>query len=66
VIRDRKVNIASVFLGPASREAYRSIVLRLETTNPTGIVETLEAAGYRVTTVESAGDEAPIPNPYEA
>lgn len=65
VIRDRKVNIASVFLGPASRETYRSIVLRLETTNPAGIVESLEGAGYRVTTVETAGEPERIPNPYE-
>jgi acetoin utilization protein AcuB len=65
VIRDRKVNIASVFLGPASREAYRTIVLRLETTNPRGIVDALEDAGYRVTTIEAAGGEVEIPNPYE-
>lgn len=61
-IRDRKVNIASVFLGPASRETYRTIVLRLETTNPTGIVKALEDAGYKVTTVESS---VPAGGPYE-
>ena len=65
IVRDRKVNIASIFLGPASRETYRTIVLRLETTNPTGIVDTLQGAGYRVTTVEAAGEPARIPNPYE-
>lgn len=65
VVRDRKVNIASIFLGPASRETYRAIVLRLETTNPKGIVSSLQDAGYRVTTVESAGEPARIPNPYE-
>jgi acetoin utilization protein AcuB len=54
VIRDRKVNIASIFLGPASRETNRLIVLRLETTNPAGTVRGLEEAGYRVTTVESS------------
>lgn len=61
-VRDRKVNIASVFLGPASRETYRTIILRLETTNPTGMVDTLEEAGYKVTTVESS---VPAGGPYE-
>jgi acetoin utilization protein AcuB len=55
VIRDRHVNIASVFLGPASREAYRAIVLRLETTDPTSIAESLITAGYAVTAIESTG-----------
>ena len=53
-IRNRQVNIASIFLGPAGRETYRSIVLRLETTDPSPIVETLENAGYTVTTTESS------------
>jgi acetoin utilization protein AcuB len=55
VIRDRHVNIAGVFLGPASREAYRAIVLRLETTDPTSIAESLADAGYAVTSTESTG-----------
>lgn len=63
VIRDRKVNIASIFLGPASREANRLIVLRLETRNPAGIVESLRDAGYGVTTVESA--PVAVKSPYE-
>src|SRR5919206_806798 len=54
VIRDRKVNIAGIFLGPADRETNRLIVLRLETANPAGTVQGLEQAGYRVTTVESS------------
>ena len=54
VIRDRKVNIAGIFLGPADRETNRVIVLRLETANPSGTVRALEDAGYRVTTVESS------------
>src|SRR5215216_6294106 len=54
VIRDRKVNIAGVFLGPADRETNRVIVLRLETENPAGTVRALEDGGYRVTTVESS------------
>ncbi len=54
MIRDRKVNIAGIFLGPADRETTRLIVLRLETTNPAGTVRALEDAGYRVTTVESS------------
>lgn len=63
VVRDRQVNIASVFLGPAERESNRLIVLRLETTNPSGIVETLKDAGYNVTTVESS--TASVQSPYE-
>jgi acetoin utilization protein AcuB len=55
VIRDRHVNIAGVFLGPASREAYRTIVLRLETTDPTSIAGNLTDAGYVVTSTESTG-----------
>jgi acetoin utilization protein AcuB len=53
VIRERHVNIASVFLGPASRATYRTIVLRLETTDPSGIAQSLTAAGYIVTSTES-------------
>jgi acetoin utilization protein AcuB len=60
VIRDRKVNIAGIFLGPASRETNRLIVLRLETTNPAGTVRGLEEAGYRVTTVETSVPAEPI------
>jgi acetoin utilization protein AcuB len=55
VIRDRHVNIAGVFLGPASREAYRTVVLRLETTDPTSIAGNLTDAGYIVTSTESTG-----------
>jgi acetoin utilization protein AcuB len=55
VIRDRHVNIAGIFLGPASREAYRAIVLRLETTDPTSIAESLSDTGYAVTATESTG-----------
>ena len=53
VIRGRHVNIASVFLGPASRATYRTIVLRLETTDPSSVAERLTAAGYVVTSTES-------------
>ena len=59
VIRDRKVNIAGIFVGQADREANRVIVLRLETTNPSGTVRGLEEAGYRVTTVESSAPAEP-------
>jgi acetoin utilization protein AcuB len=52
VLRDRKVNIAGIFLGPADRETNRVVVLRLETGSPEGTVRALEDAGYRVTTVE--------------
>jgi acetoin utilization protein AcuB len=63
VIRDRKVNIASIFLGPASRETNRLIVLRLETRNPAGIVESLRDAGYGGTTFESS--PVAVKSPYE-
>ena len=53
-LRDRQVNIAGIFLGPAGRETYRSIVLRLETIDPSSIAETLESAGYTVTTTEAS------------
>ncbi len=59
VIRDRKVNVAGIFLGPANRETNRIIVLRLETANPSGTVRGLEEAGYRVTTVESSAPAEP-------
>ncbi|MEJ7819593.1 MAG: CBS and ACT domain-containing protein [Rubrobacteraceae bacterium] len=61
VIRDQKVNIGGVFLGPASRETYRTITLRLETTNPSAALKSLEAANYKVTTVESS---TPTGGPY--
>ena len=54
VIRDRQVNIAGVFLAPAPRGSNRLIVLRLETTHPAGTVQSLEEAGYKVTTVKSS------------
>ena len=54
IIRDLHVNIASIFLAPASRETYRTIVLRLETTDPTSVAGSLTAAGYVVTSTESA------------
>lgn len=64
VIRGRHVNINGVFLAPAERESNRLIVLRLETTNPTGILETLKAAGYGVATVESSSTVS-VRSPYE-
>jgi acetoin utilization protein AcuB len=54
VIRERQVNIAGVFLAPAPRASNRLIVLRLETTNPTGVVRSLEEGGFKVTTVETS------------
>lgn len=53
-VRDRKVNIASVLVAPAHRAQNRTIVLRLETTNPKAIVDSLESSGYDVTIVESS------------
>lgn len=52
-VRDQRVNIASLFVAPAHRVSSKTIVLRLDTTNPKGIVGKLEAAGYSVETVES-------------
>lgn len=54
VIRDRQVNISSVFVAPAERASYRTIAIRLETTNPTGVVRALEEAGYRAWATESS------------
>ena len=59
VIRERQVNIAGVFLTPAPRASNRVIALRLETMNPTGIVRSLQDAGYRVATVESSAPVEP-------
>lgn len=59
VVRERQVNISGVFLTPAPRASNRLIVLRLETTNPTGIARSLEDAGFRVTTVESSSPLEP-------
>ncbi len=53
VIQQRHVNISGIFLGPASRATYRTIVLRLETTNPSTVAESLTDAGYVVTSIES-------------
>ncbi len=53
-VRERRVNIASVFVAPAMRASNRLIVMRLETTNPAGIVEELRRAGYEVDVVESS------------
>jgi CBS domain-containing protein len=44
VIREKKVNIGGVFLTPAHRASNRLIVLRLDTTNPSGIVKAFETA----------------------
>jgi acetoin utilization protein AcuB len=54
VIRGRHVNITGVFLTPASRATYRTIILRLETTDPSGIAESLTTAGYIVSSTESS------------
>jgi acetoin utilization protein AcuB len=54
VIRERHVNIAGVFLAPASRATYRTIVLRLETTDPSNVAASLTAAGYVVASTESS------------
>lgn len=59
VVRDRKVNIGGIFLSPADRASHRLIVLRLETTNPSGTVRVLEEAGYKVTTVEATSQPEP-------
>ena len=53
-LRNRHVNIGGIFLAPAGRETYRTIVLRLETTDPSSISETLQGAGYTVTATESS------------
>jgi acetoin utilization protein AcuB len=59
VIGERLLNIAGFFRAPAPRASNRLIVLRLETTNPTGAVRSLEEAGYKVTTVRSSAPLEP-------
>lgn len=59
LIRERQVNIAGVFLTPAPRATNQLVVLRLETTNPTGVVRSLEDGGFKVTTVESTSPLEP-------
>src|SRR5918993_17059 len=56
VIREKKVNIGGVFLSPAHRASNRLLVLRLETTNPSGVVKSLQTAGYNITTVEATSN----------
>lgn len=57
-ISDRHVNLASVFVAPGHRVSEKVIALRLETTNPKGVVGALEEAGYKVETVESTTNVA--------
>jgi acetoin utilization protein AcuB len=59
VIRDHKVNIGGVFLSQARQATHRLIILRLETTNPSGTVKALQNAGYDVTTVEASHNPEP-------
>jgi acetoin utilization protein AcuB len=62
VIRERHVNIASVFLTPAHRTDYRTIVLRLETTDPQGVMKGLQDDGYTARSVKST---APVEVTHE-
>lgn len=57
-ISERHVNLASVFVAPGHRVSDKVIALRLETTNPKGIVDALEKAGYSVEVVESTSSVA--------
>ncbi|MGI8649836.1 MAG: CBS and ACT domain-containing protein [Rubrobacter sp.] len=52
-VSNRHVNLASVFVAPGHRVSDKVIALRLETTNPKGIVGALEEAGYSVEVVAS-------------
>ncbi|AHY46120.1 CBS domain [Rubrobacter radiotolerans] len=53
-VSERHVNLASVFVAPGHRVSDKVIALRLETTNPKGIVGALGEAGYSVEVVESS------------
>jgi acetoin utilization protein AcuB len=64
VIREKRVNIASVFLSPAQRASRRVIVLRLETTNPGGVVGSLKEAGYNASSVESTAPVESAPREF--
>ena len=59
---DLGVNIAGVFLSPAQQSTHRIIVLRLERTDPSGVISALNEAGYRAYGVESS---APVSTSYE-
>lgn len=56
------MNIAGVFLSPARQSTHRVIVLRLESTDPSGVVSALKEAGYRAHGVESS---SPVSTGYE-
>lgn len=49
VIKNRKANIQSVLVYPCKKdEKFKIIVLRVQTMNPTGMIEDLKAAGHQV------------------
>lgn len=56
------VNIAGIFLSPAKQSTHRVIVIRLERTDPSGVVSALKEAGYRAYGVESS---APVSTGYQ-
>ncbi|OCA91406.1 acetoin utilization protein AcuB [Bacillus sp. FJAT-27225] len=49
VIRNRKANIQSVLVYPDKKdEAYKILVIRVQTMNPVGLIHDLKAAGHHV------------------
>lgn len=62
LVGESGVNIAGIFLSPAKQSTHRMIVLRLEGTDPSGVVSTLKESGYRAYGVEST---SPVSTGYE-
>lgn len=62
LVGERGVNIAGIFLSPARHSTHRVIVLRLERTDPSGVVSALKDSGYRAYGVEST---SPVSTGYE-
>lgn len=62
LVGDLGVNVAGVFLSPAQQSTHRIIVLRLERTDPSGVVSALKEAGYRAYGVESS---SPVSTSFE-
>jgi len=62
LVGERGVNIAGIFLSPARQSTHRMIVLRLERTDPSGVVKALSETGYRAYGVEAS---SPVSTGYE-
>ncbi|RBW71448.1 acetoin utilization AcuB family protein [Bacillus taeanensis] len=57
IIGKRKVNIASVLVYPGNDEAYKILVFRIQTMNPTAIIQDLQKEGYHVLSPNGPGGD---------